>query len=400
MASPSRPLDGKFLTKRKKNYVTGTEDLEPLATFNSFPVGMYCVPVVSTLPEWTTDMTWMISKSTGAIQLSNLIDVSILYDSQHESGAIGGLWRRHHEEFCLFIQSFCKKIVLEIGGGHGNLARMFVERNPNTQWIIVEPNMPPSLSHASRPPQIVPIEGWFDGDFQLPQDLPKVDVVVHSHTFEHMYDYDEFFRGLSRLKPSLQIFSVPHQQEWLRRGWQNSIMFEHPQLLTPNSIEYMMRCHGFTLLRKEIFADSHSIFYAFAYDEGTCKMAAQTIPPEEYGENKNLFNTWLTANKNYVARINDNISAHHNQDAIFVFGAHIFTQYLVAFGLKIENVAAILDNAPDKQGKRLYGMKQIISSPEILRNLEEPAVILRVGAYADEIKKGIRIINPKVIFWE
>jgi len=399
MSSRCKPLDTKFLLKRTKNYITAAEDLEPLATLPSFPVGMYCVPVEFSAQEWATDMHWMISRSTGAIQLADLIDTSILYDSQHESGAVGGLWKRHHEQFCEFVESFGKTKVLEIGGGHGNLARLFVERNPYSQWIIIEPNMPPSLLHGACPPQIIPLEGWFGKDFQLPAELSDIDVIVHSHTLEHIYDYEEFLGGLSRLKPSLQIFSVPYQKEWLRRGWQNSIMFEHPQLLTPNSIEYMMHCHGFSLLRKDIFADSHSIFYAFIFDQGS-KTISQLPPPNEYEENKNLFNTWLTANKDFVARTNKCIATHSNQEAIYVFGAHIFTQYLVSFGLNITKVKYILDNAPDKQGKRLYGLNQLVCSPEILRSDENPAVVLRVGAYADEIKEAIRGINPNVIFWE
>jgi len=397
--TPCKSLEDKFLQKRSKCFLTGAEDLEHLVTLPSFPVGMYCVPLDSTAIEYTTDMTWLISKSTGAIQLSNLIDLSVLYDSQHESGAVGGLWQRHHEEFCVFIEKFSDGTILEIGGGHGNLARLFVERNPSSRWIIVEPNLPPSLSEGTCPSQIVSIEGWFNKDFKLPEGLPDVDVVVHSHTLEHIYEYEQFLEAVTQLKPSLHIFSIPYQQEWLRRGWQNSIMFEHPQLLTPAAIDFLLTRHGFRFKQREVFADAHSLFYCFSYD-GVQKLSPTPTIPNEYDENRRLFSSWLLANKEFTTRVNQLIATNKNQRAIYVFGAHIFTQYLVSFGLSIDEVTAILDNATDKQGKRLYGLRQEILSPQVLRGVKDPAVILRVGAYADEIKQGILKVNPGTTFWE
>jgi hypothetical protein len=393
-------LPSKYLEERKACFLTGAEDMQHLVTIPNFPVGMYCVHRDSPDVEWFTDMTWMISKSTGAIQLSHLIDPSILYDSQHESGALGGLWKRHHDAFCNFVESSGLKNFLEIGGGHGNLARLFTARNVDTKWIVVEPNLPSSfLKEADSSSQIIPVQGWFDQNFKLPEGFAQVDAVIHSHTFEHIYHYDVFLESISRLKPKFQIFSVPFQKEWLRRGWQNSIMFEHPQLLTPSAIEFLLQRHGYVLSEKVVFGDSHSLFYSFS--RATDREAKIPIPPapSEFEENKDLFMSWLHSNSEFVRSINDKMENHLNEH-IFVFGAHIFTQYLNCLGLNSNKVVGILDNAASKQGKRLYGLPQLVSSPEVLSGLQRPAVILRVGAYASEIKKDILEINPSVIFWE
>ena len=106
------------------------------------------------------------------------------------------------------------------------------------------------------------------------------------------------------------------------------------------------------------------------------------------------------ANIEFVTKVDELIATNGNQRSIYVFGAHIFTQYLVSFGLSIDKVAAILDNATDKQGKRLYGLRQEVLSPNALHGVKNPAVILRVGAYAEEIKRGILEINPGALFWE
>ena len=53
-----------------------------------------------------------------------------------------------------------------------------------------------------------------------------------------------------------------------------------------------------------------------------------------------------------------------------------------------------------KQSKRLYGLPLMVYSPKVLADKERPIIILRVGAYAEEIKRGILEVNASAIFWE
>ena len=88
-------------------------------------------------------------------------------------------------------------------------------------------------------------------------------------------------------------------------------------------------------------------------------------------------------------------------DHIYLFGAHIFSQMLIHFGLRIDKVRCILDNDPLKQGKRLYGTSFRVKSPEVLRNEDKPIVVLNAGAYSGEIKDDIvKRINSKTTFLE
>ena len=396
-------LPSEHIVQRDSCVMTGATDFEPLLTLRDFPVGMYCVPEDWEGTEYFTDMHWSICKSSGVIQLTRLIELTTLYDCQHESGAIGGLWKRHHEEFCNFIDEFGSRAILEIGGGHGHLAKMFTERHAEQcEWIMVEPNLPDWLANGEHSSQIRPIKAWFGDEFELPASAPKIDAVVHSHTLEHLYNYDNFLRAVARMEPKYQIFSVPYQQEWLRRGWQNSIMFEHPQMLTPKSIEYIMARHGFSLEKKRIFADCHSLFYAFSH-KGKDSATVPKLELNEYHENKLLFQNWLKTNVDFVQRVNariDKALKTEKEPSVYIFGAHIFTQYLVSFGLRASVVSAILDNATGKQGKRLYGLPLMVYSPKILVDKKQPIIILRVGAYAEEIKRGILEVNANAVFLE
>ena len=79
----------------------------------------------------------------------------------------------------------------------------------------------------------------------------------------------------------------------------------------------------------------------------------------------------------------------------FLFGAHIFSQKLFNIGLQESLVYGILDNNKDKQGKRLYGTNKLVYEPEIISNENNILVVVKAGAYTNEIIDQINIINDK-----
>ena len=84
---------------------------------------------------------------------------------------------------------------------------------------------------------------------------------------------------------------------------------------------------------------------------------------------------------------------------VYLFGAHIFAQNLLSFGLNQSKIKFILDNDTDKHNKRLYGSNLFVKSRKILEDISNPVVILSAGVYNDEIKKDIiDNINSLTIF--
>ena len=100
-----------------------------------------------------------------------------------------------------------------------------------------------------------------------------------------------------------------------------------------------------------------------------------------------------------VRDLNSKIETLEKNHKLYLFGAHIFSQYLINFGLNVERIENILDNDPEKQGKYLYGTDLAVISPKILRDEKNPTVILRAGVYNEEIKEAIDKINPKTNFF-
>jgi len=378
------------LLKRQRDVILDNPDLENLYSFPQFPVFMGVTNALEN-EDLLVDMCWEISKGSGMIQLNPLLPLQVLYPESHGSGCVGSLWQKHHQSFASFIKLFQPQSVLEIGGAHGILSHEYKSFD-SINWTIIEPNPTPFEGVTAKF-----IKGFFDDSFELDE---PVDTVVHSHVFEHVYEPSQFIQHLSNFLQEGQklIFSLPNMEVMLRRKYTNCINFEHTVFLTEPYIEYLLSKYGFRLLDKQYFKDDHSIFYAYVKDSN---VDLKPLPDGIYEHNKALYLNYIQYHEELIADLNKKIDISLGDRPLYLFGAHIFAQYLIQFGLKTEKIISILDNDPNKQGKRLYGTKLKVASPKILADIESPVVILKAGVYNQEIMTDIsENINSNTTFWE
>jgi hypothetical protein len=371
------------LITRNKDILTGYDELESLHTFKNFPifVGTTNQPKEK---DVFIDMSWGISKNTGMIQLDKLIPLDILYENQHISG-VGEVWRKHHEEFSKFILKYQPNSVFEIGAAHGYLCNEYQKRK-KISWTIIEPN--PVYDYAC---EAKFIEKFFDENFVYDG---EIDTIVHSHVFEHIYEPDAFCGLLSKFLDDGKklIFSIPNMKVMLENKYTNCLGFEHTYFLLEEYVQYLLTKHKFKLLEKQYFKQDHSIFYAFEKDS----FVKDTQCVNLYSQNKKIYEDYINYHLDLVSDLNDKMKEHSD---VFIFGAHIFTQALLSFGLNSDKIIKILDNDTKKQKSRLYGSDLFVESPKILSQYKNPVVILKAGAYTEEIKKDIvENINSQVIF--
>lgn len=373
---------------RERCAVTGSADLEPLHNVRNAPVFMGCVGH-AVQDDIVADMDWWISRSSGLVQLRRLLPLEVVYAASHAAGAVGAVWARHHRSFARFVHHGAPAAVLEIGGAHGILALEY-QQLAAIAWTIVEPNPEPAPGCAARF-----IKGFFDASFSFEQ---AVDAVVHSHLFEHIYEPDQFMAQLGAfMTPGQQlVFSLPNMQAMLERHYTNAINFEHTVLLTEPYVEHLLAKHGFQLLDKEYFMEDHSIFYRALRADA---VAPQPLPSGLYDQNRRLYLDFLDYHERLIAQLNARLRAASGP--VYLFGAHIFAQSLIGFGLDTTRIVCLLDNAASKQGRRLYGSTLMVHAPALLRGVPDPLVILKAGMYNEEIKKDILDnINPSTVFLE
>lgn len=319
-----------------------------------------------------------------------------MYKYSHNSGW-GKVWIEHYRAFAQFLYKFSdtKKGVLEIGGGNGLLNAIYNSMYEKVDWSIVEPSnvQPVSECTASY------IRSMWDTRFDIEAVTQPFQVLIHSHVLEHLFDINGFMEQNKEILKTGQrmIFSIPNLKETLTRKYTNALNFEHTYFITDEYVEYILENYGFQVIAKELYREEHSIFYATEKVESCEKKEVDF--KKAYENNKKLFDNYIVYHKQLIARLNQ--AMENEKRSIYLFGAHIFSQYLINFGLNTSKIVKILDNDVLKQGKRLYGTNLMVTSPKVLQKEDKPIVILKVATYADEIKEDIlKHINKNTEFWE
>ncbi|TPV95178.1 MAG: methyltransferase domain-containing protein [Myxococcales bacterium FL481] len=381
-ATRKRPVEP---VVRERCVLCGASHLDALTTFPDFPVYVGCANQPCE-DDVAMDMRWTICRACGTIQLDRLVPLSLLYQDGHNE-AVGELWNRHHRRFAEFVLRHGGTQRLEIGGANGVLARMVRERDQTGRWLIVEPNPRPTAAIPNTEIQ----RTLFDEAYEAP--FP-IDTVVHSHVMEHWYDPIQTLGRISRLLPvsGRMVFSIPPMKAMLEAKHTNCLNFEHSYYLSEAAAEAVVDACGFAILAKEHF-DPVGIFYACEKrGEG-----ARRPVFDHLDENRSLFDAFLGHHRALVDQLQARLESHDGP--AYIFGAHIFTQYLLAFGLREDRFEAVLDNGPGKIGKRLYGTRLWTQSPKVLAGQDNAMVVLKAGAYDSEIRTDIHEnINPNVTF--
>jgi 2-polyprenyl-3-methyl-5-hydroxy-6-metoxy-1,4-benzoquinol methylase len=369
--------------ERKYNIITGEKTLEKLFCIKKFPVYMGCISTtVNPKRDIKTDMIFDICKKTGIIQLKKTLPLDITNQFPHND-SVGSLWNSHTAEFAKFILNFNPKNVIEIGGGSGKLANTLLKNN-NCNWSIIDKQY-----SGIKNSKITIINKWFNKNLSL----KSYDAVIHSHLLEHITEPVTFLKDLSKniSKDTYHIFSVPNLHEWLKSKYTNSLNFEHTLFLTEYVIDKILAYSGFTVIKKHYF-DKHSIFYACR--KGNKK---QLKLKNNYISYKKLFISYINEIQDTVTALNKQIDLF--EGTVCLFGAHIFSQMLLAFGLYEHKITYLLDNSELKYGKRLYGTNLIVQKPNVLKKNKNVMVIVKAGIYTNEIKNDIlKNINSEVIF--
>jgi hypothetical protein len=368
------------LIKRDKCLLKQKNGIDELFCFNEFPIYMGCVET-DVSDDIFLDMKWGVSTHTGLVQLMELIPIEILYSKHHNPGITGKTWEDHHFKFSELIKTTHFKNSLEIGGATGTLFKHFLKTDENFKWNVLEP----SGVFKIQDDRVVVINDYFEN---FSPEI-KYDVVIHSHVLEHIYEPMSFVKKIGDIliDGGYQYISIPNMRDWLLKGYTNTLMFEHTYYIDEYVLEFILNNNGFIIEEKII--NEHSIMVK-------AKKVNQVIVCDSNFEySKEIFENYY---QKLLLDVNTTISKIKDQ-SVYLFGAHIFSQMFIKMGLGENKIISILDNNPEKQGKRLYGTKLLVNSPQILKDIESPIVIVRAGAYTKEIVSDIIDINPSVVFY-
>lgn len=356
----------------------------PFYSLPNVPIKLACVSTPTIQKE---SLSFCCCNKCQTIQLRNLIPLDILYSESHNYVSVGQTWENYFQCMREILQPLThQKTILEIGDPSAKLANHIDNYH---KWYIVEPNKNPNIVFH---PNIKFIPQFFDYRFSLSE---PVDIIVHSHVFEHMYEPVKFLQKCwELLRPDGEmVFAIPDMEYIADRNLAPflGIFFEHTVFLSRENIRYLLESTGFTL-ETIIPYKNHSIIFR----------ARKTFLPDQpisvpvFKNHMTSFLNSLDQFEKYVEIVNKNLSKHKNKP-IYIFSASYNTQLLLALGIQEKKIDGILDNSREKQGKYLYGTSLKIFSPNETLKEKQCVVILKNGYYLDEIMMQIANLNSTTI---
>jgi hypothetical protein len=379
---PAHPV---ALQERRACAACGAADLEALLVINGVPVHMGCTDQPRE-QDVVYDQRWATCTRCGSVQLSALAPLDLVYQTQH-NGAVGGVWARHHTALADFVAARAPQSVVEVGGASGALAREYVAQHDVESWTVVEPN--PTFTPE---PPINLVAAYVE---EVDGVVGDADAVVHSHLLEHLYEPRAFLAGMrEQARPDApMLLSVPDLASLLAQSGANALNFEHTYFFDVALLTWMLRDAGYTVADPDRF-EHHSFFF----DARPDAEPGAAGPPPDARDGARAFARFVETARADAQELIARAAAFDGH--VYLFGAHVFSQFLVGCGFPPERATAVLDNDPAKQGLRLYGTPLTVEPPAVIADIDPPvAVIVRATHYTAEITEQLRTLAPGVEIW-
>ena len=371
------------LTSRDRCVLCDNAGLTPLVTLPAVPIFQGCVPF-DPEPDECVPMTWSACEACGAAQIAALPPLERIYQAGHATG-LGQAWARHHAAFSAFLLEHAKGAIVDVGGGSGSLAAAYRRAGGRARWTILEPN---ALRSPDLPGDVEVVDGFLDGASL--KGLAATSVVM-CHMLEHVVAPRAALAALTTSLPpdGRIVLAWPDLELWVRNGLAGALNFEHGIYVPVPQLVALFAEFGWVLQSERIWPENHTVFLAFARGHTGRPVAAPVASAAP------VVASYFERFRTCAAAINRRLERHDGE--LFLMPASIYVQILLASGLDEHRFSALLDNAPIKQSRRLYGTALRVAVPaEILRSAKRPLVVLNGGAHDPEISASLRGLRPDV----
>jgi hypothetical protein len=335
---------------------------------------------------------WLACGACDAAYLLRVQPLSLVYGGQH-AGSFGAVWDAHHAALARFVLAHARGDVLEAGGGVGRLAAEYARAGGLARWRIVEANPSGALAPGCDAAR-VSIEAGFFGPHTALRDARTL---VFSHCLEHFYALGAAVRDVAARLPErgVSIVSWPLTDAWLPARVPGAINWEHAHHVPLGALVELHEAAGLRLLAREQFAE-HSAFLAFEKDAAAAPPRAPRWPARAPGGGSApavaaYWAYFADAARRVSAALRDAPAPH------FLMPASYCAQLLLAFGVTSPSgIAGLLDNAPAKLGRRLYGTRLVARRPADAIAQGDATVVVIGSLFTEEISAGLRALNPRV----
>jgi predicted SAM-dependent methyltransferase len=259
------------------------------------------------------------------------------------------------------------KDILEISDPSAKIAKL---SQNFLSWEIIEPN-PENIKIKN----VSFIKGFFEDNFEY----KRKDIIIHSHLLEHIHDPINFFKKCYDIlkEDGLMIFSIPNMDFLLESNYSpnNILHFEHSYFINHDVVKYLCNISGFKIIETFKYKN-HSIFFK----------VKKVIE-------KNKIDIKMSIKDNFIFNFNSHLSnidkinkiILESDKEVYLFGAHVSSQFYISNGLNVDKIICLLDNDKYKENKILYGTNLVIRNPSHINGKNCIIICSHIGVYYDEI---------------
>jgi len=285
------------------------------------------------------------------------------------------------------------KDIVEIGAGKGDFLIMLCAMSGNRGWGY-DPSYVPEPGYTA--PNVTFVEDFYTEKY-IDQ---RADLIVCRHVLEHIEDPDAFLAQVRRAvgeQQSVVFFEVPNALWTLRRGGIWDVIYEHCSYYSPSSLAHLFRRHGFRVLAvNEVFGGQFLTIEATpaggeqaadaAGDNGHTPDGRAAIGAEDLlaltADARAFAANYAAKRDEWRARLRA-LAAAGQRGVVWGAGSKGVT-FLNATGAG-EEIVAVVDINPRKQGKFVAGTGQPIVPPAQVADIRPDFVIMMNANYREEI---------------
>lgn len=275
------------------------------------------------------------------------------------------------------------KHVVEIGCGKGEFLHMLCAYGDN-EGLGFDPSYREDREQPIRGDNVDFVTDYFSEKYEV----DDADFVACKMTLEHIPEVKRFVASVRRAvhghPDSIVFFQVPEAKRILSECAFEDIYYEHCSYFTPESLTLLFDGSGFEVLGTSIEYGDQYLTVEARYGNGSNSTAAAGTELEDL---RAMVETFPDRVRQVTERWKSDVvdRARAGQKVVLWGSGSKGVSFLTTLGLEDE-IAAVVDINPNRQGYFMAGTGHRIVSPEQLRDIKPDYVVVMNRVYTEEIR--------------
>jgi len=281
------------------------------------------------------------------------------------------------------------RTVLELGCGKGEFLALLCKTGA-AKGIGIDPAFVPERLAPEHRAHVQGVQELFD-ESHAPL-VAEADFVCCRHTYEHIGHAFEFLSLLRRLLDGRAdvpvFFDVPEGRTVMHEGAFSEVYYEHCSYFSPGSLSRIFQRAGFRVLDvwTEYAGQSLLLEARADADAANAPLPDAAEAPEAMRESVDRYCDIASESIARWGRLVRERAAAGETVVLWGSGSRAVS-FLTTIGLlDLQEVAAVVDINPHRQGRHMPGVPQRIVEPAALREIRPSLVIAMNPLYVGEIQ--------------